>query len=231
MSKGLRTAAFQTDVVRARLTTEAGLPIEMRPAWGAYLVERAPDGLRPDRGSADPGAPVHRRRPRDGRAAGRAASCAPPGRAGGEAHELSVVAATAEQLLAAWLGELLYGARQTRRLFSTINVRRISPRHLRAELRAERETRWIDRSHVDRDRRRPRRHRRRPGRDAVRGAFPPRAAVRAPRLLRSPTTATAAARSPASRRSGSSRAPGSRPRPRRPRWSSPVPARARRRAR
>ena len=60
----------------------------------------------------------------------------------GEAHQLSVVAATADQLLAAWLGELLYCARQSRHLFGAIQIRRISPGHLRAELREECEARW-----------------------------------------------------------------------------------------
>ncbi len=60
----------------------------------------------------------------------------------GESHQLSVVAATADQLLAAWLGELLYCARETRHLFGAINIGRISSGHLRAELRDERETRW-----------------------------------------------------------------------------------------
>ena len=75
-------------------------------------------------------------------------------RAGSEARQLSVVAATADQLLAAWLGELLYSARQTRHLFSTINVRRINPGHLRAELRGEREIALAHRSVVGHRRRR-----------------------------------------------------------------------------
>jgi SHS2 domain-containing protein len=143
MSKGLRTAAFPADVARARLT-QPGLPVEIRAVWGTYLLERAPDGLR-----LTVEAPTLARLFIDaalamsdqlGEQLGDSALSPPSGR--GEARQLSVVAATADQLLAAWLGELLYCARQSRHLFSTIDVRRISPGHLRAELRGERETRW-----------------------------------------------------------------------------------------
>jgi SHS2 domain-containing protein len=146
MSKGLRTAAFPADVARAR-PTQPGLPVEIRPPWGAYLVERAPEGLRltveattlarlfidAARAMSDQLGELV-----DENDLGAV-------RAGSEARQLSVVAATADQLLAAWLGELLYSARQARHLFSTINVRRINPGHLRAELRGERAIRW----HID----------------------------------------------------------------------------------
>ena len=150
MSKGLRTAAFPADVARARLT-QASLPVEIRPPWGAYLVERAPEGLR-----LTVEAPTLARlfidaaramsdqlgEPRDD-------NDQAPARVASEGRQLSVVAASADQLLAAWLGELLHSARETRRLFGTINVRRINPGHLRAELRGERDTRWrIDPSSV-----------------------------------------------------------------------------------
>ena len=139
MSKGLRTAAFPADAARARLT-QARLPVEIRPAWGAYLVEQAPDGLR-----LTVEAPTLARLFIDAaRALGdQLGEIDPaPANAGGEARQLSVVAASADQLLAAWLGELLYSARQTRRLCTAINIRRINLGHLRAELRGERETRW-----------------------------------------------------------------------------------------
>src|SRR5581483_5163204 len=119
MWKGLRTAAFPADAARARLT-EAGLPVEMRRAWGTYLVERAPDGLR-----LTVEAPTLARLFIDAaRAMGAELGEQPgdsdvgPAQVAGEARQLSVVAASADQLLAAWLGELLYSARQTRRLFS-----------------------------------------------------------------------------------------------------------------
>lgn len=60
----------------------------------------------------------------------------------GEPRQLSVIAATDDQLLAAWLGEILYSARQNRHLFGAIQIRRIRPGHLRAELRDERDVRW-----------------------------------------------------------------------------------------
>lgn len=136
MSKGLRTAALQSDVARARLA-EAALPAEMRTSWGAYLLEHAHAGLR-----LTVEAPTLARLFIDAARAtcdqlGQPALSRP-----GEPHQLSVVAATADRLLAAWLGELLYCARQTRHLFSAIHIRRISSGHLRAELRDEREARW-----------------------------------------------------------------------------------------
>lgn len=136
MSKGLRTAALQADVARARLS-QAGLPTEMRTSWGTYLVEPAPSGLRM---TAE--APTLARLFIDAaRALTDQLGQARLPRAG-EARQVSVVAATADQLLAAWLGEILYCARETRHLFGTINIRRISSGHLRAELRDELETRW-----------------------------------------------------------------------------------------
>jgi hypothetical protein len=66
-----------------------------------------------------------------------------PARAASDAHQLSVVAANADQLMAAWLGELLHCARQGRRWFSTVAVSRISPGHLRAEICLDQETRWL----------------------------------------------------------------------------------------
>ncbi len=139
MSKGLRTAAFPVDVARARLA-QPGLPAEIRPVWGAYLLERAPDGMRLTVES-----PTLARLFIDAALAmsdqlGEIELA--PLSAAGEGRQVSVVAESADQLLRAWLGELIYCARQTRHLFSTIDVRRINPGHLRAELRGERETRW-----------------------------------------------------------------------------------------
>lgn len=136
MSKGLRTAALQPDAARARLA-EAGLPTEMRTSWGAYLLERAHTGLR-----LTVEAPTLARLFIDAARATSDQLGQPTLSRPGEPHQLSVVAATADQLLAAWLGELLYCARQMRRLFGAITIRRISSGHLRAELRDEREARW-----------------------------------------------------------------------------------------
>jgi SHS2 domain-containing protein len=136
MSKGLRPAALQPDVARARLT-EPGLPTEMRTSWGVYLLERAYTGLR-----LTVEAPTLARLFIDAaRAMGDQLGQTTLSRPA-EPHQLSVVAATADQLLAAWLGELLHCARQTRHLFGAIQIRRINSSHLRAELRDERETRW-----------------------------------------------------------------------------------------
>ena len=136
MSKGLRSAASQPDAARARLT-EAGLPTEMRTSWGAYLLESAHTGLR-----LNGEAPTLARLFIDAARAMSDQMGQPTLSRTEEPHQLSVVAATADQLLAAWLGELLYCARETRHLFGAINIRRISSSHLRAELRDEREARW-----------------------------------------------------------------------------------------
>lgn len=135
MSKGLRTAALQPDVARARLT-EAGLPTEMRTSWGAYLLERAHTGLR-----LTVEAPTLARLFIDAARALGDQLGQPSLSRPGEPRQLSVVAATADQLLAAWLGELLHCARETRHLFGAISIGRISAGHLRAELRDEREVR------------------------------------------------------------------------------------------
>ena len=136
MSKGLRTAASHPDAARARLT-EAGLATEMRTSWGAYRLEHAQTGLR-----LTVEAPTLARLFIDAARALSDQLGQPTMSRPGEPHQLSVVAATPDQLLAAWLGELIYRARQTRHLFGAINIRRISSGHLRAELRDERETRW-----------------------------------------------------------------------------------------
>jgi SHS2 domain-containing protein len=150
MSKGLRTAAFPADAARAR-PTHPGLPVEIRRPWGVYLLERAPDGLHLTveattlaRLFIDAARAMSDQLGELGDENDLAAA-----RTGSEARQLSVVAASADQLLAAWLGELLYSARQARHLFSTMIVRRINPGHLRAELRGERAIRWrIDPSSV-----------------------------------------------------------------------------------
>jgi len=140
MSKGLRQAAFPWDAARAR-PVEAELPLEIRSAWGAYLLEDAPEGLR-----VTVEAPTLARLFVDAaRAMGEQLGEPSLGRARapGEARQLSVIAANADQLMAAWLGELLHCARQSRRWFSAIAVSRISPAHLRAELGADQEMRWL----------------------------------------------------------------------------------------
>ena len=142
MSKGLRTAAFPRDSARAR-PIEAELPLEIRPALGR--VSRRAHARRP----------AHHRRGAD---AGTACSSMPrahwannwaspgclrvPPRGHVEAHQVSVVAATVDQLMAAWLGELLHCARHGRRWFGDISVSRISLSHLRAEMVADQEIRW-----------------------------------------------------------------------------------------
>jgi hypothetical protein len=138
MSKALRMAAFPRDVARPR---PIELPLEVRPAWGVYMVERAPDGLRLTVEAATlAGLFVDAARAM-GEQLGEPA-LAPQATRAPEAHQLSVVAATVDQLMTAWLGELLHCARQGQRWFGDISVGRISPGHLRAELCADQDMRW-----------------------------------------------------------------------------------------
>ncbi len=240
MSKGLRTAAFPADVARAR-PTQPGLPVEIRPPWGAYLVERAPDGLRLTVEAARRLTRLFIDAARDGRrdelgelVATRTGIPRRRYAPGSEARQSRARrrGQRQDQLLAAWLGErhALFpwrGSRATCSERSTsaastpvtcapscaVSVRSAGTSiPCRSPSPTPASPRWPTR-----------------WRNASSLACVWRRCVR-PGGARGPSTAYGAARSPASGRSGSSRAPGSRPRPRPPRWSWRVRARARRRA-
>jgi SHS2 domain-containing protein len=139
-----RAAREHHDYDQAR--TPAGLPTELRRSWGSYVVEHRRDESRLTVEAATLAALFN--------GAARAmseqlgAGFFSPGP--DEAHQVSIDAPNPDDLLSAWLGEILFHSRQAGRLFSAATLQRITPRHLRAELRADQGTRWFVDPHTTR---------------------------------------------------------------------------------
>ncbi len=123
-----------------------GLSTEIRRSWGSYVVEHRRDETRLIVEAATLAALFNGAARAMGEQLG--ASVFSPGP--DEAHQVSIDAANTDDLLSAWLGEILFHSRQAGRLFGAASLQRITPRHLRAELRADQGTRWFVDPHTTR---------------------------------------------------------------------------------